>query len=248
MGHPNEEELVLYHYHEARDPEGIRRHLDTCAGCRSAYDEICMSLAALDQLTVPERPAHYEARVWHRLRRRLETGSRPRVHAFQWPSLRWAQAGWVLALLLAGFLLGRYLPGPEREELRGMRELLTLSLLQNQSASERLAGVGWSRDFNRPDSRVLGALVETLNHDPDVNVRLAAVDALAKYAQEASVKQQLPQALVRQNSPLVQIALIDLLVELRDRQSADVLRRLAEDDKANEYVRQRAAWGLRQVS
>jgi len=248
MEHPSEEELVLFHYQEARDPDGIRRHLDACGACRGTYNEICASLAALDELTVPERPAHYEARVWHRLRQRLGAAGPPPAHAFHWLGMRWAQAGWAVALLLIGFLLGRYLPGPEREELRGMRELLTLSLLQNQSASERLAGVSWSRDFNRPDSRVLDALVETLNHDPDVNVRLAAVDALAKYSQESSVKRQLAPALVRQNSPLVQIALIDLLVELRDKQSADVLRRLAEDVKANQYVRQRAEWGLRQIS
>lgn len=248
MGHPSEEELVLFHYSEARDPEGIRRHLDACSACRGTYDDICASLATLDELTVPERPAHYEARVWHRLRHRLQAGSWPQARTFHWPGLRWAQAGWVVAVLLAGFLLGRYLPGPEREELRGMRELLTLSLLQNQSASERLAGVSWSRDFSRPDSRVLDALVETLNHDADVNVRLAAVDALAKYSQESSVKQRLPQALLRQNSPLVQIALIDLLVELRDTQSADVLRRLAADDKTNQNVRRRAEWGLRQIS
>jgi hypothetical protein len=247
MEHINEEDLVLHYYGEARNGAGIEDHLNGCHACRSRFQELSVSIANLDLFTVPERGDDYGAQIWRRLRlqeRQAPSGSRWNLR----PALRWAQAGWVAALLLVGFLLGRYLPGPEREELRAMRELLTLSLLNQQSASERLAGVSWSRNLQQPDAKVLGALVQALESDPDVNVRLAAVDALSRYSTQSLVKDQLVNALGRQTSPMVQIALIDLLVELGEKRSADTLRRLANDEKTNQYVRQRAEWGLKQVS
>jgi HEAT repeat protein len=62
------------------------------------------------------------------------------------------------------------------------------------------------------------------------------------------VKNRLVEALNRQTSPMVQIALIDLLVELGEKRSIQSLRRLAADDKTNQYVRQKAEWGLKQMS
>jgi hypothetical protein len=248
MDHLSEEELILYYYQEGGDASRIDDHLNACSSCRASYQELRDSLSALDELGVPARGEDYGARVWQRLRARQVAETRAHRRLFAWPGPLWVQAGWMAALVLAGFLLGRYLPGPERAELRAMRELLTLSLLQQESASERLAGVSWSRNFRRPDPKILDALVNALNHDPDVNVRLSAVDALSRFSGEANVRNQLIDALTRQSSPLVQITLIDLLVEMGEKRSAEVLRRLAKDDKVNEYVRQHAEWGLRQMS
>ena len=44
-----------------------------------------------------------------------------------------------------------------------------------------------------------------------------------------------------QDSPLVQIALIDLLVQLNARDAAPAMQKLAQQADANESVRQRAA-------
>jgi hypothetical protein len=248
MDHLREEELILYYYREGEGASRIEDHLGACSSCRASYQELLDSLSVLDELVVPARGEDYGTRVWQRLRARQVAETRAHRRFFAWPGPLWAQTGWVAALVLAGFLLGRYLPGPERAELHAMRELLTLSLLQQQSASDRLAGVSSSRNFRRPDPKILDALVDALNHDPDMNVRLAAVDALSRFSGEADVRNQLMDALTRQSSPLVQITLIDLLVEMGEKRSAEILRRLAKDDKVNEYVRQRAEWALRQMS
>jgi hypothetical protein len=100
-----------------------------------------------------------------------------------------------------------------REEVRHTRQLVALSLLQQQSASERLKGVDWSNRMTRPDPQVLSALLHTVNYDQNVNVRLAALDALHQSANNEMVRRGLVESLDRQTSPLVQIALIDLLVE-----------------------------------
>lgn len=128
-----------------------------------------------------------------------------------------------------------------------MQQLVALSLLQQQSASERLKGVNWSYRVAPADPKVVSALVRTVEQDSSVNVRLAAVDALQKFSGAANVRQALIQALPREESPMVQVAIIDLLTQLRDRDSVPALQQLSRDTKADPAVRERAGWGVRQI-
>jgi HEAT repeat protein len=133
-----------------------------------------------------------------------------------------------------------------RAELRDTRQIVVLSLMQQQSASERLRGVSWSNRIEKPDTEILSALLDTLMHDPNVNVRLAAVDALKKFGESQIVRRGTLQALMEQDSAVVQVALIDFMVELQDKDSVETLRTFARDMTVNEGVRQRAAWSLGQ--
>jgi HEAT repeat protein len=81
-----------------------------------------------------------------------------------------------------------------------------------------------------------------------VNVRLSSVDALEKFNKNATVTQSLIDSIQRQDSPLVQIALIDALVRIRDHAAAEELKKLKTDTKANPSVRKRAQWGLQKLN
>jgi len=135
-----------------------------------------------------------------------------------------------------------------RDEVRSLSRLVTLSLLKQDSASERLRGVSFGRAAGSGDDRVLQALLDTLRHDPDVNVRLATVDALAPAIEEPAVRGQLVQEVGTQRSPMVQIALIDMLLA-RDRtgtqqQLLDLTASPSLDATVRGYLRTR----LRQTS
>lgn len=135
-----------------------------------------------------------------------------------------------------------------RDEVRSLSRLVTLSLLKQDSASERLRGVSFGRAAGSSDDRVLQALLDTLRHDPDVNVRLATVDALAPALGQPAVRGQLVQEVGAQRSPMVQIALIDMLLA-RDRagtqrQLLDLTASPALDATVRGYLRTR----LRQTS
>jgi HEAT repeat protein len=125
-----------------------------------------------------------------------------------------------------------------------MRQLVALSLLQQQNASERLKGVTWSYRVDQSDTEVLSALLYTVNHDQNVNVRLAAVDALHAFADSPVVRKGLLQAIRKQESPMVQVALIDALADLRDVHAVSALQTMARDPEANPAVRERAKWAL----
>jgi hypothetical protein len=154
---------------------------------------------------------------------------------------------------VAGYLMRSARNGHEeiaglRAEVHEMRQMVTISLLKQQSASERLKGVSWSTQVTRPDPEFLSTLIHTLNYDSNVDVRLAAVDALARFAGYPAVRRDLIKSLPRQDSPLVQISLIDLLVQLHEHQSIDVLKQLVNDDNQDPQVRDRAKWGLQRLS
>ena len=179
-----------------------------------------------------------------------------------WPRQPVLQLGLTMALLVIGVAIGLQYrfghqpalqqPAPTavaelakvREELHDMRQVLTLSLLQQQSASDRLKGVSWSNQIDQPNTEVLNALMDTLMHDPNVNVRLAAVDALKKFGERQIVRKGVLQALAKQDAPMVQVALIDYVVEMQDKESVGTLKQIAQNTSINEAVRQRAEWGL----
>ena len=56
-------------------------------------------------------------------------------------------------------------PSPDvaelRTELQNMNQMVALSLMQQQSASDRLKGVSWSNQIDHPDSEVLSQLLDT---------------------------------------------------------------------------------------
>jgi hypothetical protein len=175
-----------------------------------------------------------------------------------WWTLHWPRQLAVGLLLFAvGLYIGRVSMDARvhsdemaqmRSQVQGLQEMVALSLLDRQSATSRLEGVAWSSRVERPNSELLTALVLALNHDPNVNVRLSSIDALEKFTRDAAVSKALVDSIQRQDSPLVQVALIDSLVHLRNRDAAGELKKLTADTEINPAVRQRAQWGLEKLT
>ncbi len=164
------------------------------------------------------------------------------------------QVTMVLALFCLGMYVGRVSMGGRassgetaqlQSQVQSLRETVALSLLERTSPASRLQGVSWGSQVQHPNQDLMTALISTLQHDPNTNVRLAALDALENFSGEAPVRQAIVNALGSQDSPLVQIALIDALVHMREKQATGEFRKLSTETNANADVRQRAQWALR---
>jgi HEAT repeats/Putative zinc-finger len=175
---------------------------------------------------------------------------------FAWLRTPALSVAWAFVLMIGGFVAGRYIDGDQtskkemaqlHSELQSMKQLVVLSMLKQQSPSERLDAVSMSRQSG-PDPRVLEALVHTLRYDNSVDVRLAALDALTRYGGRPEIRKGLIDALEGQQSPLVQVALIDALVDIHDSGAILQLKKMQQDPNVDPSVRKRAEQGVAQLS
>jgi hypothetical protein len=252
---------------DSEDRTAFDLHLAGCEACRKERERLSQLWAGLAAIPLEEPRSESRQRFYSMLqdyRRGLgrshtagsgrSLGERLAMVLRLQPAF---QFGLGMMLLICGFVAGYLMRSAQngheeiaglRAEVHEMRQMVTISLLKQQSASERLKGVSWSAQVSRPDPEFLSTLIHTLNYDPNVDVRLAAVDALARFAGYPLVRENLVKSLPRQDSPLVQISLIDLLVQLQEHQSIEVLKQLVGDKKQDPQVRGRAEWGLQRLS
>jgi hypothetical protein len=122
-------------------------------------------------------------------------------------------------------------------QVSDLKQLMVLSLLQDQSASMRLQAVSYTEELKTVDQKVIEALLMTLNSDPNVNVRLATLEALAKLAPEPSVREGLVRSIENQDSPIVQSAIADIMVSLNEKSSVEPLKKLLSRKDLNQAIK-----------
>jgi hypothetical protein len=249
----------------AEQHKQVEAHLTSCTQCS---EEVALwqklSLLPFEQPS-PESRARFEAMLRAYQAGSTEQGvshTEERKRAPFWSAFNWLRSplgavAWSVALLAIGAFIGMRLNSstsrtPElaamHTELTNMRQLVVLSMLQQQSDSSRLQGVSWSRREEQLDPQVLSALLHTLRYDSSVDVRLAALDALGRHGRQPQVRQEVANALQEQQSPLVQVALIDLLLEWKDPDAAKRLENLRQIPNLNPTVRQRADWAISKLN
>jgi hypothetical protein len=60
---------------------------------------------------------------------------------------------------------------------------------------------------------------------------LAALDALRGYAKDGKVREELVRSIGHQDSPLVQVALAELMVALQEKKSVNELEKIMKNDR-----------------
>jgi hypothetical protein len=105
---------------------------------------------------------------------------------------------------------------------------LILDRLQDEAVSTRLAGVYDAREAAQHDPQVAQALLQRAATDRSPSVRSAAIDALGPQLHSDAVGGELMGLLEAADSPIVQLALVDLV--LRNGSAAQLahLKRLAD--------------------
>jgi hypothetical protein len=249
----------------------IEQHLAVCADCGAEAAELKTLWTAMGSVSVPEPSPELRSRFQIMLtayKHGIEQNKRRkwwnRVNAWLsgwWPRQPALQLGFSLGLLLLGMLVGRQFQSVRqnpagnasadvaqlRDELGQMRQMVALSLMQQQSASDRLKGVNWSYELQQPGREVLTALLDTLMRDRNINVRLATVEALRQFGDQTVVRRGVVEAIRQEESPMVQVALIDLAVDLQEKESIETLRQLSADEDVNGAVRERALRGIEEL-
>jgi anti-sigma factor RsiW len=251
----------------------LRAHLASCPVCQrewSALQEISHKLSRLSETPKPSprlREQFYAMLDTHQNEADAPSpfvfghGRIDRLFAALLPKRPVFQFGLTAALLAGGIFIGqRYLAQPappapidsaSRTELAALRaqmnsigQLVTYSIQQQQSTSERMRAVLATMDLKSPDRKVLTDLVGSLAFDPSINVRLSVVEALSHHADDSLVRAGVLSALPRESAPLVQVAMIELLAGSRDEAAKPVFEKMSRDDAVDRNVREAARRAL----
>ena len=248
----------------------MRSHLASCPTCQREWSALQELTRKLDHLPPPEPSPRLRENFYAMLESHQRDADAPSLFALAksrldrffdalLPSQPALQFAFALALLAAGLFAGaRFIRRPVvvtdetakqelaelRSQVNNMNKLVTYSLLQQKSTSDRLQSVLATMDLKNPDRKILTDLVGALAFDPSLNVRLSAVEALAPHAEEEVVRAGLLAALPRETAPLVQLAMIELLASVRESEAAPLFEQLSRDDRIDPNVRDAAKRAL----
>ncbi len=244
----------------------LREHLAACPACWQEWQELNETWAGLGLIAEEQPGPGLRKRFYRSLeewRREAQPAQRPWRARLRLllpdprrlaPAMGLAAAALVLVVGFgAGFFLGRGngAAGQKLEQLNRenglLRQQASLSLLEQPSAAARLQGVSLAARQDDPGDELIRKLLDILDNDPSVNVRLQAVDALYMFVGREKVRSALSASLERQTSPMVQVALIDLIVAAKEKRAAVALRELLQSEKAVPEVKQRAQSGIERI-
>jgi len=188
-------------------------------------------------------------RVRHRFYEELEHADRRQYRRHRWfgwvtaPALA-AAVGCLFVGVMVGLLL-RNSPAANHSELAQLQQQvailnrnLVLDRLENDSASKRLLGVIEASDLAEHDPEVRRALLQRAVDDRVHSVRSAAIDAIGPRVGTPAVGDELMASLEKAESPLVQLALADLVLRYGNPQQLEQLLKLSEHGQLHPDVAQ----------
>jgi len=259
--------LIIEYVEGALDDEDYRRvdeHTSSCKGCRAELADMKSILLKLDNLKMEEPSANLK-KNFENMIESYNLGMKNIKMPWHEKFSKWLESWWpkrplvqfvtTVAVLIIGLAAGLSInekTGSKHEiaELKDgvnhLEQVVMTSLLNQSSAADRINGLSKTGQVKNADKNFYSTLILLLNSDPNVNVRLAAVNALTNFADNEYVRHELVISLGLQSSPLVQVSLIDLLASIEETDSSSTLIRLLNNPETDVHVKERARKALKQ--
>ena len=128
-----------------------------------------------------------------------------------------------------------------QEEIIALKNTMT-ELLDEQSVGKRIKAVTLSEEITDGNHEIAQVLIKTMTDDPSKNVRLAAINALGHYVNNEEVRIAIIEHLAEAKDPYVQIKLINILSEIKEKKAVPTLDHIIKDTE-NMMVKQKAKEG-----
>ncbi|UII32898.1 HEAT repeat domain-containing protein [Fulvivirga ulvae] len=239
--------------------EFVTKYIEKSPENKQKYEELKVTMALLGHDRHLEPDSNLKAGFEAALAAEIEAENNKKVkpldhNGWKFSPLKIAAS---FALILSGVFIGMWLMKNDqndqeiaeiKKEMEATKRLVMQSLTDNSSASRRLQGVNASYAMSSADDEIVNALIRTMNNDENTNVRLAAVEALSKFTNEPEVMDALIKSMESQTDPLIQITLINLMVQLKEKRALDELQNIIEDKKTMETVKDEAHMAVFKLS
>jgi hypothetical protein len=240
----------------------IEKHLETCERCLDELNESqqILNLIPKDEIVKPDDSLRIN--FYHMLHSEMnKSEKRSKISEYEpvipWYNISRYRVAAGIALLVCGTFIGLLLhtgfsnsyTSKELKQLQSevsdLKKTAMFTMLKEESSSDRIQAVRYVEDLDNPDQNVIEVLINTLNNDKNVNVRLSAAYALSKFADRRAVCDSLVKSLYLQSDPILQVSLINILVERKEKSALRPIQEIISNKRTLKEVRAVAENSLR---
>ena len=221
---------------ETQDDKAVRSVIELNPNCRETLEGTLEMWEKLGEIQAPTTSPTLKENFYASLENfeadtKIKTLSGERL---LFTALKWA------AVLSIGVMIGLFADqvqfGNSTGELRSEPSNLMSSLVST-SSTQRLAALQEIKGIQDPNQKIYDALFQVLTEDPNTNVRLSTIEALIHFADRSEARMMLIKALPFQDSPMVQMTLAEMIIQLKDEESIKKLREMIKTEKLDREVR-----------
>lgn len=235
----------------------VAEHLKSCASCIKMHQEFEHLIYTINQVQ-EELPDNDLELSFNDMLAKEKLALKPSLTLLK-PKNKMLkpilQVAATILLMMSCYLLGSYKDNASKakeiaalkQEKTEMQTIATLSLMENESASKRLQAVSYAKEFTQPNNEILRVLIFKMNNDKHTNVRLAAANALAKFAENTKVRQALIKKLESEENANMQIELIQILVDIEERRVIPAMEKLLQNKETPSYIKDQINLELKQI-
>ena len=191
----------------------------------------------LDNFTLPEPSANMSQEFYIGLHAHAKSQNRIVQHISfilsrikDIPLMRWsARLAFAVILIVVGWQLGQneqHHVELLRSEVSEMQKMISISMLKDHSPSKRIQALQYITRFDQLNFQLRRSLFDILNRDPNVNVRLEALETLLLYRGDEEIRHQLVLSISKQSAPMIQMAMAEAMVSLKEKRAIAPLKKL----------------------
>lgn len=222
----------------------VEDHIASCKECAKELQEINTFLNLLSN-TKEDKPSRRLKNNFETLLKEEIAQESNKVIRLQ-PRKDWTtfiRVAATVTVVIGAFILGK-ISNSTTEIISGKAEQQVLALLENQSVSKRILAVNNTTKFSTTDTKIIDALIKKLFNDKNVNVRLAAAEALTKFSSLENVRDALIKSLETEKQPSLQIELIQILAKIQEKKALEPMKKLLENEETPNYVKQELRYNI----
>jgi len=160
----------------------------------------------------------------------------------------------IIVLLSLGFFTGQGLQirsyqnseiAALRSEMYSIQQTATMASLRQPTASQRLNAINIISEQLKSDRKTINTLINTFKSDDNINVRMAAANALVKYSESEEIRDAFIEVLEKEEDPALQITLINLLTQMQESRAKKTFQKILNDDNTIPVVKEQVQEGLK---
>jgi hypothetical protein len=240
----------------------IEKHLVSCENCLDELRDTqkILNLISKDEMEKPDDSLRIN--FYQMLQTQIRKTNEGNASALWKPSAPWYNTnGFRIAAGVALFICGSFIGmlvnagvngstashelGQLQAEVSDLKKSAMFTLLKEESSSDRIQAVSYAGNIGADDENIIDVLIRTLNNDKNVNVRMAAAYALSKFTYQRSVCDSLVKSLPLQTDPILQITLINILAERKEKSALRPVQEIISNKSTLKEVRTVAQNSLR---